>query len=314
MPRSSKEREGLLDRAISLMALLGTMPSGRIAIARAAELLGCSEVEAVAAAEEIAVFGNRATGARAAVSVEGAYLRYRGVDEMIPQVRLTLPQSLALLSALNATSGPVRAQSLRESLAGILSPGEDRAASSDLVRDAAPWSPHLPALAEAVEVGIRCRIRYRSNRENKATWRTVDPHRLFESDDALYLSAWDVCKDAQRLYRLDRLSDCVLTEDSVARHRYDERTLNEAFMDDGTLVRVRFASREALAAADWQGILAVSGKRRGPVTVDVACTNLPWLFDQVLASDGAIELIGPADVLGTYAAYASSLVADPPQS
>ena len=73
-------------------------------------------------------------------------------------------------------------------------------------------------------------------------------------------------------------------------------------------------ARETFAAADWQGILAVSGKRRGPVTVDVACTNLPWLFDQVLASDGAIELIGPTDVLGTYAAYASSLLADPPQS
>lgn len=308
MPRSSKEREDLLDRAISLMALLGNAPAGRIAITRAAELLGCSEDDAVAAAEEISAFGNRATGARAAVSVEGAYLRYRGVDEMIPQVRLTLPQSLALLSALEATSGPSCTESLTQSLAGILSPGEDRTEIGDQVRDAAPWSPHLPTLAEAVDVGIRCRIHYRSNRENRATWRTVDPHRLFESDNALYLSAWDVDKDEQRLYRLDRLSDCILTEDSVARHRYDERTLNEAFMDDGTLSRVRFASRDAFAAADWQGILAVSGKRRGPVTVDVACTNLPWLFDQVLASDGAIELMGPRDVLDQYAAYARSLL------
>ena len=181
------------------------------------------------------------------------------------------------------------------------------------MRDAAPWSPHLPTLAESVDVGIRCRIRYRSNRENRATWRTVDPHRLFESDDALYLSAWDVDKDEQRLYRLDRLSDCVPTEDSVARHCYDERTLNEAFMDDGTLVRVRFASREAFAAADWQGVLAVSGKRRGPVTVDVACTNLPWIFEQILASDGAIALIGPDDMLDKYTAYARSLLDGAPR-
>ncbi len=70
-----------------------------------------------------------------------------------------------------------------------------------------------PVISEAIAIGARLAIFYRASDECSPSTRLVDPKFIEVSGDAAYLVAWNVEKDAQRSYRLDRIANAELTDD-----------------------------------------------------------------------------------------------------
>ncbi len=64
-----------------------------------------------------------------------------------------------------------------------------------------------PVISEAIAIGARLAISYRAGDECSPSARLVDPKFIEVSGDAAYLVAWNVEKDAQRSYRLDRIAN-----------------------------------------------------------------------------------------------------------
>ncbi len=88
----------------------------------------------------------------------------------------------------------------------------------------------------ALRLKRRMRIRYRGTRDSESTWRTVDPAGLQISQRALYLHAWCLRRNAPRTFKLSRIVECALLEES-AEHAE----------------RIHLARRVEHAAVAWDG-------------------------------------------------------------
>lgn len=97
------------------------------------------------------------------------------------------------------------------------------ASASPITVDAAPGGTALPAVQDALERDRRVTFHYRSPRSGSSQ-RTVDPIALEALDDAWYLRAWCLERDAERIFLIDRMRDAVALDAPTERH---ERTENQ---------------------------------------------------------------------------------------
>ena len=111
-----------------------------------------------------------------------------------------------------------------------------------------------PVISEAIAIGARLAISYRAGDECSPSTRLVDPKFIEVSGDAAYLVAWNVEKDAQRSYRLDRIANAELTDDSVERHDFSPYSAAESLRAHGADATLRFVNSGELASRDWEGI------------------------------------------------------------
>ncbi len=122
---------------------------------------------------------------------EAYYLRDPGLE----------PDELAALHLAATTirfDGVSEAQALRK-LGGVVGDGDQ--AGPELA--ALPSDPRLPVLFAAVAERRRCRFRYGD------TDREVEPHRLDFRRGRWYLTGFDLVRDADRNFRLDRIDGRV---------------------------------------------------------------------------------------------------------
>ena len=156
------------------------------------------------------------------------------------------------------------------------------------------YGPFYQELSEAIEDGVRCRILYRAQTDTQPAPRLIDPLAFEAFDDYAYLVAWNVEKDAERRYRLDRISDVELTDDSIGRREPSDLTVEDHLAQAGTIVTV-----ECPASSDdfssWSGVVDVSPSPQDPCRLRVAVrvSTASWLFDQVLAAGGDMKIVEP---------------------
>ena len=151
------------------------------------------------------------------VTIEGDSVWLRFADVFARPLHLTPEQGLALVAAGSASQnlsgdgdgGPLA--SALGKLAQVLGvePGEAVSVTLGETRPAV-----LDALRTAVAEGRVARIDYYAYGRDERTTREVDPHAVFAHRGAWYLGAYCHMAEAERLFRVDRVVDVVVLDET----------------------------------------------------------------------------------------------------
>lgn len=178
------------------------------------------------------------------------------------------------------------------------------------VIDTVTRGSHWQQLNCAIQDGVRCRIAYRSLGDERARERTVDPLCIVTNGDSMYLVAWDTEQDAQRRYRLDKIEEIVLTDDSVERHHSKITTLQDSLAKAGREAKLAI-SLDLADRLGWAGITSVNRADEETAIVTVRYTSEAWLFSQVVAKGGAIRITDDPALSKRLCDYAETLICQP---
>lgn len=294
--------------AIGLISLLSAARGSRVTRAEARRALQVDEQGLEQAMHMVGNLFDRESGARAIIIEEGDCLALEGDAATMPIPRLTVGEGLVLAEAMGALD---LEPGIRERIASALLPfGVEPAAPNASFIDSTPYGPSYLVLEEAIRYGIRCTIDYRSSTDRAARRRTVDPLALEVDAGMPYLTAWDLDRDAQRRYRLDRLSSASFTDESVERHHWKRGDIAKSLREAGDIAVLAFSSERDARWRSWAGMGEIIPMDDGRARADVAFTSKPWLFDQLLAAGGSIEILEPEELKDELDIYASTLRID----
>jgi proteasome accessory factor C len=218
---------------------------------------------------------------------------------------LSLAEGAVLLSVLapfeKDAGKPARdaARKLRKAIPEPLRPEADRLASGlDVASE--PPGPWAGALREAIAERVEVTLEYRAVGDAAAGKRVVEPRLLFQRDGQWYLAAWNPAKEAEHLFRLDRIATVELGARVFGEHkgppvaRYAKRSL---YFESGAEreVTLRFRGNAARLARERYGTRA-RANADGTVSVTLNVTPGNYLLGVVLGYGGEATIEGPADV------------------
>lgn len=324
MPHNKRSRsrnltsDTRIEAAIGLLSALTGARGGRILAVTACRDLSLSDTQLDEVIGMLQALADTRTGSRAVIYRSGDDVVLGGTAAEIEPLRLTEDEALAVAQVLARYQLDER---VRTRIEQALMPKTTSESHGKTMADT-PSSPHAMVsgdalfggfyqqLVEAIQDGVRCRISYRAGHDEQAKNRVIDPLFIEVLGDTAYLIAWDVEKDAQRRYRLDRIAGITLTDDSVETHEVRRTSPAESLRETGTTARIAFASRSQAEQVDWAGIDVARGTENpdGTFVVPVSYATESWLFDQVLAAAGTIHILSPADLRTRFLAYAETLL------
>lgn len=197
-------------------------------------------------------------------------------------LRLSRSETYALLAAMDrlgvADDDPVR-QGIRLSVANA------SVASEEVERLLAPVG--VPAAGESLHLclrglvdGRRVAFDYQGSHDDNPRHRVVEPSLVRRSGSAWLLDARDVDIDLPRTFRVDRMSDVVVTDEpfSPAQHV-------AAASDESRLVTLRLANPAYLNILEWPG-LSVERVDGGVVIATISYLGGDWLPRHIAACGG----------------------------
>jgi len=160
-----------------------------------------------------------------------------------------------------------------------------------------------PSYARLVNAAVaahrRLRMEYYKPDEDALSTRTIEPYALFNGREGWYVAAVDVDKDKLRHFRLDRIKDArVLDETFEPRAEIDALGDVEGWPRTGEvpasrIARVWFSPERARWARED---LAVAEELAdGAVVVELPFAGTDWLVRRVLAEAGDAAVLEPAD-------------------
>jgi proteasome accessory factor C len=207
----------------------------------------------------------------------------------------------AALQPFEAEGGAVVREALRKLLRAVPEPlrrdAERLAAGLDVVPPAGPWAG---AISEAIARRVELTVHYIAVSDQAVVPRVVEPRTLFHRDHRWYLAAWNVEKQEEHLFRLDRIDSVELGTRVFAEHqgppasRYTRGTL---FFETGAEreVTVRYTGAAAALAREREG-QAARVNPDGSVSAAIRVTPGNYLLGVVLGWGGEATVEGPADV------------------
>lgn len=297
--------EQRLSRAIDIMEALyaaGEKGMDRGEICSRFDIAGASLDEVIGIVSTLA---DRESGARVICECRDERVILTGEAGRVLPLRLSAAEGAVLNHELESlgieseTAARIRRALLPEELG-----------YNQRVIDTVARGSHWQQLNCAIQDGVRCRIAYRSLGDERARERTVDPLCIVTNDDSMYLIAWDTEQDAQRRYRLDKIEEIVLTDDSVERHHSTITTLQDSLAKAGREAKLTMP----LDLADrlgWAGITSVNRADEETAIVTVRYTSEAWLFSQVVAKGGAIRITDDPALSKRLCDYAETLICQP---
>jgi proteasome accessory factor C len=166
-------------------------------------------------------------------------------------------------------------------------------------------------LAEAIDRRLEVTVDYRAEGTGTAGQRTLEPRAVFHQAGHWYLAAWNVEKNAEHLYRLDRIVSVVIGTRKFGEHkgppleRY--KTKHLYFQSGGERdVKVRFTG-EAVDPAVERWPRQATRNADGSVTVGARVTPGNFLYRWVLGYGGQATIESPDDVREALAARVGEL-------
>ena len=161
-----------------------------------------------------------------------------------------------------------------------------------------PWSG---VVRESIDKRVEATLEYRAVADAAAEKRVVEPRLLFQRDGQWYLAAWNVAKQAEHLFRLDRIVTVELGTRVFGEHkgppvaRYAKRNL---YFESGAErdVMLRFRGNAARLARERYGTRA-RANADGTVSVTLKVTPGNYLLGVVLGYGGEATIEGPPDVV-----------------
>jgi proteasome accessory factor BC len=160
-----------------------------------------------------------------------------------------------------------------------------------------------PSYARLVNAAVaghrRLRMEYYKPDEDELTTRTIEPYALFNGREGWYVAAVDVDKDKLRHFRLDRIKDArVLDETFVPRPEIDALGDVEGWPRTGEvpasrIARVWFSPERARWAREE--LTVAEELSDGAVVVQLPFAGTDWLVRRVLAEAGDAAVLEPED-------------------
>ncbi len=218
---------------------------------------------------------------------------------------LSLREGAALLAALRPferTAGPTVASAARKLRRAIPEPfrgdADDLARALDYPVD--PPGEWAEALTGAIQARREITVDYRAESSGTVARRTLEPRLLLHRHGHWYLVAWNVAKEAEHLYRLDRIAGLVVGTRTFDAHRgppLDRLRQGRLYFRSGSEreVTVRFTGEAALLAVEQWKDRATRGED-GAVTVTVRIAPGNFLLGWVLGHGGQAGLVAPPDL------------------
>jgi len=169
----------------------------------------------------------------------------------------------------------------------------------------------LRALLDASAARRRVRLDYYTHGRDERTTREVDPYRVYADHGQWYVVGYDHLRDEERLFRVDRVVDIELLDDTF--DLTDEpRTLGlfEARADDPRVVLE--LAPEAAWVVEVYPVEAVETRPDGHIRVTLAISARPWL-ERLLLRLGprarVISVEGDASLAGCASEAATRVLA-----
>ncbi|MET0304564.1 MAG: WYL domain-containing protein [Microbacteriaceae bacterium] len=209
---------------------------------------------------------------------------------------------LQYLSSLpeNADSGAIA------SLMSKLSRGASGAPSQVAVAGAETDST-LAIIRDAVASGVQIDLDYVNSRGERER-RRVDPLRVESVDADWYLRGWCHLREAVRTFRLDRISDPVMTSDPIS-HRASDVTLPETLFEtspDDIPVTIEVAAAAAPLIADYLVDGAPSVKAGERLRTSLRVSHHDGLKRLAASMPGVMAVLEPADARAAVRAWAEA--------
>ncbi len=295
-------------QALRLLELLTAAPGQQRSRAQVTRALECTESELDGYLELISTLADRTSGVRAVILSDGDSLRIMGDAAKLRLLRLSMGESVSLSYVLDALN--IESEQRARIAAALLPPGFS-ADTQDFLAVTPSFGSHRAQLTEAIQDGVRCRVLYRAHEDHRPHERLVDPIEITVEAGIAYLVAWNVVKDEERRYRLDRITAVSFTDDSVAPHTSAHNSIHESLRRAGELVTLVMPDETAAQLA-WAGIESREPAPGAPgyTQLTVRASSRAWLFDQVLAEGGNIAIASPQPLVDELRAYAMQLLED----
>ena len=285
MPVRKLTSEQRLSRAIDIMEALyaaGEDGTTRDELCSRFDITGASLDEIL---EIVSSLADRESGARIICERRGERVVLTGDAGRVLPLRLSAAEGAVLNHELESLGiEPQTAARIRRALL------PEELGFNQRVFDTVAHGSHWQQLNCAIQDGVRCRISYRSMDDTRARERLVDPLRITTNGDQTYLIAWDVAVDEQRTYRMDKIEDMVLTDDSVVRHAPESATLHDSLAQAERSARL-LIPLDMAERLDWPGIMSIEPDGASGATVNVRYGSERWLLSQVIAAGGAIRIL-----------------------
>lgn len=302
MPVRKLTSEQRLARAIDIMEALyaaGEKGVARDELCSRFDITGASLDEIL---EIVSSLADRESGARIICERRGECVVLTGDAGRVLPLRLSAAEGAVLNHELESLGiEPQTAARIRRALL------PEELGFNQRVFDTVAHGSHWQQLNCAIQDGVRCRISYRSMDEARARERLIDPLRITTNGDQTYLIAWDLAVDEQRTYRMDKIEDLVLTDDSVVRHTPESVSLHDSLAQAERSARL-LMPRALAERLDWPGIMSIEPNRADSATVSVRYGSERWLLSQVIAAGGAIRILDDPALSERLCDMAKSLV------
>jgi predicted DNA-binding transcriptional regulator YafY len=215
----------------------------------------------------------------------------QGLGKPVQFSRVEAIALVAALRALKAMAGlpeASAAQTACEKLEAAIGPVDQ----ADVELPAAP--PALGSLRQAIESQRRVRFTY-VKQGGQFGERLVDPVGLFAAPDHWLLVAWDLGAEAERYFRVDRLTDVEILTQSAQRHPYQPRASGWSGRGD-LLVDLLFGPGARRRALDLETAVPPLALKNGAIQAKVAVDNPEWVTRLVLEGGGSVELLAPPEM------------------
>lgn len=302
MPVRKLTSEQRLSRAIDIMEALyaaGEDGTTRDELCSRFDITGASLDEIL---EIVSSLADRESGARIICERRGERVVLTGDAGRVLPLRLSAAEGAVLNHELESLG--IEPQAAARIRCALL---PDELGFNQRVFDTVAHGSHWQQLNCAIQDGVRCRISYRSMDDAQARERLVDPLRITTNGDQTYLIAWDVAVDEQRTYRMDKIEDLVLTDDSVVRHAPESATLHDSLAQAERSARL-LMPLDMAERLDWPGIMSIEPNGASSATVSVRYGSERWLLSQVIAAGGAIRILDDPALSERLCDMAKSLV------
>lgn len=210
-----------------------------------------------------------------------------------------LEEGAALATALGKLEG-----ALHEELSGVAQRTSQPTSDRDGIGP-------VGLLRSAVAERKRVSIEYYTQSRDVVTQRTICPEHVFWDTGAWYSVAWDDQAEAERTFRIDRISQAHLTDETFTRRGLagPGRDVMPSGGDVSVLLRLEPSARWV---CEYFGTKVKREDEDGSAVVELTTSSLAWVVKLVLRLGSGATVVGPPELeravreeaLATLARYA----------
>jgi proteasome accessory factor C len=171
----------------------------------------------------------------------------------------------------------------------------------------AKTTPFVQQLEEAMTKSTPVRISYLSGNKDERTEREVIPLELYLANKLIYLNAWCKKSQAERTFRLDRITSC---ENIEMNNLVDARsTLQQEI--HATRIRLAISKEARNFVEDNQSIIAKSEPVSDDeiIIVELNPIDSQWLVRTIMGYGGQIKVLEPSDLASEVLLRTKAIVA-----